>query len=272
MLCLGIPLKSVEAGSSECLEAPVKVKAGFLGSVKIKVPWSMLGQEPVLVYLDHIFLTVEPATQVEGRTEDAAQDVKKNRVRELELKLLEALQRQKTEVNTSWLGSLINTIIGNLKLSVTYIHIRYEDLESNPGHPFAAGVTLAKLSAVTVDDSGKETLLLVSVELDRLAVYLDCDIHPWENLLPNEWSEIFECASSPSTNVLAKGHSYILQPVSGNAKYTKLRLDESPSLDQPLQRATVKLDDVTLCSSKVPLSFGYSSFSDWEALLAYWTS
>ncbi|XP_020523218.1 putative vacuolar protein sorting-associated protein 13F isoform X1 [Amborella trichopoda] len=121
----------------------------------------MLGQEPVLVYLDHIFLTVEPATQVEGRTEDAAQDVKKNRVRELELKLLEALQRQKTEVNTSWLGSLINTIIGNLKLSVTYIHIRYEDLESNPGHPFAAGVTLAKLSAVTVDDSGKETLLLV---------------------------------------------------------------------------------------------------------------
>ncbi|XP_020523219.1 uncharacterized protein LOC110007315 isoform X2 [Amborella trichopoda] len=89
----------------------------------------MLGQEPVLVYLDHIFLTVEPATQVEGRTEDAAQDVKKNRVRELELKLLEALQRQKTEVNTSWLGSLINTIIGNLKLSVTYIHIRYEDLE-----------------------------------------------------------------------------------------------------------------------------------------------
>lgn len=28
---------------------------------------------------------------------------------------------------------------------------------SNPGHPFAAGATLAKLSAVTVDESGKET-------------------------------------------------------------------------------------------------------------------
>ncbi|ERN15489.1 uncharacterized protein LOC18443778 [Amborella trichopoda] len=246
------------------LKLPVKVKAGFLGSVKIKVPWSRLGQEPVLVYLDRIFLIVEPATQVEGRTEDAVQDVKKNRVRELELKLLEAMQPQKTEVNTSWLGSLINTIIGNLKLSITNIHIRYEDLESNPGHPFAAGATLAKLSAVTVDDSGKETFVTggaldhiqKSVELDRLAVYLDCDIHPWkvdkpwENLLPNDWSEIFECASSPSTNVLAKGHSYILQPVSGNAKYTKLRLDESRSLDQPLQRATVKLDDVTLCLSK----------------------
>jgi hypothetical protein len=31
--------------------------------------------------------------------------------------------------NTSWLGSLINTIIGNLKLSISNIHIRYEDLE-----------------------------------------------------------------------------------------------------------------------------------------------
>lgn len=30
---------------------------------------------------------------------------------------------------------------------------------SNTGHPFAAGVTLEKLSAVTVDDSGKETFV-----------------------------------------------------------------------------------------------------------------
>ena len=81
--------------------------------------------------------------------------------------------------NKSWLESLINMVIGNLKLSVSNIHIRYEDTErwalfnpyfnhqlhgtllisfcSNPGHPFAAGVTLDKLLAVTVDDTGQET-------------------------------------------------------------------------------------------------------------------
>lgn len=81
--------------------------------------------------------------------------------------------------NKSWLGSLINTVIGNLKLSISNIHIRYEDIErwvhvlllsfiiifaepnkypfcSNPGHPFASGVTLDKLLAMTVDDNGKE--------------------------------------------------------------------------------------------------------------------
>jgi len=38
---------------------------------------------------------------------------------------------------------------------------------SNPGHPFAAGVSLDKLSAVTVDDSGKETFITGGA-LDRI--------------------------------------------------------------------------------------------------------
>lgn len=47
----------------------------------IQVPWSRLGQEPVLVYLDSILVLAEPATQVEGCSEDAIQEAKKNRLR-----------------------------------------------------------------------------------------------------------------------------------------------------------------------------------------------
>jgi vacuolar protein sorting-associated protein 13A/C len=46
-----------------------------------QVPWSRLGQDPVLVHLDHIFLLAEPATHVEGSSEDSVQEVKKNRIR-----------------------------------------------------------------------------------------------------------------------------------------------------------------------------------------------
>ncbi|KAL4326411.1 hypothetical protein GQ457_11G021550 [Hibiscus cannabinus] len=149
------------------LKLPVKVKAGFLGSVKLKVPWSRLGQDPVLVYLDRIFLLAEPATSVEAYSEDAIQEAKKNRVREMETMLVERMHHLKSEMNKSWLGSLISTIIGNLKLSISNIHIRYEDLESNPGHPFAAGLTLERLSTVTVDESGKETFVTGGA-LDRI--------------------------------------------------------------------------------------------------------
>lgn len=248
------------------LKLPVKVKAGFLGSVKLKVPWSRLGQDPVLVQLDRIFLLAEPATHVEGSSEDAVQEVKKNRIREMEMKLLESRQMLQTDMNKSWLGSLINTVIGNLRLSISNIHIRYEDLESNPGHPFAAGVTLEKLLAVTIDDSGRETFVTggaldriqKSVELERLAVYLDPDISPWkidkpwEDLLPSEWSQIFKFGTKdgkPSPAILQE-HSYILQPVTGNAKYSKQPPNVSVNSDQPLQRAVVNLDDVTLCLSK----------------------
>uniref|UniRef100_A0A2N9GNL4 Chorein N-terminal domain-containing protein n=1 Tax=Fagus sylvatica TaxID=28930 RepID=A0A2N9GNL4_FAGSY len=80
------------------LKLPVKVKAGFLGSVKLKVPWSRLGQDPVLVYLDRIFLLAEPATQVEGSSEDAVQEAKRSRVREMEMKLLEKAQQLNSEM------------------------------------------------------------------------------------------------------------------------------------------------------------------------------
>ncbi|XP_075505709.1 uncharacterized protein LOC142542773 isoform X1 [Primulina tabacum] len=248
------------------LKLPVKVKAGFLGSVKLKVPWSRLGQEPVLVHLDRIFLLAEPATHVEGSSEDAIQDAKKTRIREMESKLLETRQKLNTELNKSWLGSLINTVIGNLKLSISNIHVRYEDLESNPGHPFAAGVTLDKLSAITVDDNGKETFITggaleqikKSAELERLAIYWDSDINPWylekpwEDLLPVEWAQVFKLGTKdgkPATSDIPK-HSYILQPVSGNASYLKDRPNMSGNSSQPLQRVTVNLDDVTLCLSK----------------------
>ncbi|KAM7253912.1 hypothetical protein ACFE04_031594 [Oxalis oulophora] len=248
------------------LKLPVKVKAGFLGSVKLKVPWSRLGQDPVLVSLDRIFLLAEPATHVEGSSEDSIQEAKKNRVREMEMRLLEKAEQFKAEMNKSWLGSLINTIIGNLRLSISNIHIRYEDLESNPGHPFAAGVTLEKLSAVTVDECGQETFITggsldqiqKSVVLDQLAVYLDSDISPWdidkswEYLHPPEWVQVFKFGTEkgrPADHLVRK-HTYILQPVSGDATYLKLRPNESTRSDQPLQKAVVNLDDVTLCLSK----------------------
>ncbi|VFR02184.1 unnamed protein product [Cuscuta campestris] len=138
---------------------PVKITAGFLGSVKLKVPWSRLGQDPVVVHLDHIFLLAEPATQVEGSSAGAVQEAKKNRVQEMETRPVESRLMLKTEMNTSWLQSLISTIIGNLKLIISNIHIRYEDVEGNRGHPFAACITLEKLSARIFDDTGKETFI-----------------------------------------------------------------------------------------------------------------
>ncbi|KAK9125647.1 hypothetical protein Scep_014493 [Stephania cephalantha] len=65
------------------------------------------------------------------------------------------------------LGFVIATIIGNLKISISNVQIRYEDVVSNLGRPFSSGITLAKLATVTMDEQGNETFD-TSGELDKL--------------------------------------------------------------------------------------------------------
>lgn len=56
----------------------------------------------------------------------------------------------------------------------------------------------------------------------------------------------------PADTLLRK-HSYILQPVTGKAKYSKLHSNVVADSKQPLQKAVVNLDDVTISLSKVHL-------------------
>ncbi|KAI5435187.1 GTP-binding protein Rho1 [Lathyrus oleraceus] len=51
-------------------------------------------------------------------------------------------------------------------------------------------------------------------------------------------------------DTLSRKHSYVLQPVTGKAKYSKLHSSEVADSKQPLQTAVVNLDDVTISLSK----------------------
>jgi vacuolar protein sorting-associated protein 13A/C len=50
----------LKAEALNALKLPITVKAGFLGSVTLKVPWNRLGKDPVIVLLDRIFVLAEP--------------------------------------------------------------------------------------------------------------------------------------------------------------------------------------------------------------------
>lgn len=47
--------------------------------------------------------------------------------------------------------ALVDTIIGNLELHITNVHIHYEDTTSNPGHSFCIGIMLQEISGHTAD-------------------------------------------------------------------------------------------------------------------------
>lgn len=63
--------------------------------------------------------------------------------------------------------------------------------------------------------------------------------------------QVFEFRKQDSSSTASKTHTYILRPISGKAKYTKVHIDEAKRSGQALQNAAVDLDDVTLSLSKV---------------------
>ncbi|XP_057544625.1 uncharacterized protein LOC130823840 isoform X3 [Amaranthus tricolor] len=259
----------LKAEALNSLKLPLTVKAGFIGTITLKVPWKSLGKEPVIVLIDRVFILAYPAP--DGRTlkeedqERLFQD-KLHQIEESEAATLEAMSRSKLgshAAGNSWLGSLIATIIGNLKITISNVHIRYEDTVSNYGHPFACGVTLAKLAAVTMDEQGNETFdtsgaldkLRKSLQLERLAIYHDSDKPPWQidenwqDLGPNKWIEIFEDGINELASKVASwalNRTYLVAPINGVLRYHRLGSQERNNPEVPFEKASLFLNDVSL--------------------------
>ncbi|KAH0635119.1 hypothetical protein KY284_037905 [Solanum tuberosum] len=276
----------LKAEALNSLKLPVTVKAGFVGTITLKVPWKGLGKEPVIVLIDRVFILAHPV--VDGRSlkeEDREKlfEAKLQQIEEAELATLEALSRSKLgspPTGNSWLGSLIGTIIGNLKISISNVHVRYEDSVSNPGHPFSCGVTLAKLAAVTMDEQGNETFdtsgaldkLRKLVQLERLAMYHDSNSKPWkldkkwEDLTPKEWIEIFEDGinepsnSSRNLSGWAEDRNYLVSPINGVLKYHRLGNQERNDPNVPFEMASLIVSDVSLTVNEV-------QYHDWIRLV-----
>lgn len=268
----------LKAEALNALKLPIRVKAGFLGSVTLKVPWKSLGKEPVIVLIDRVFVLAEPAQDECSFTEEDKErlfEAKRRKIEEAELAMLEAKDKGKTKVENSsetnsWIGSIIATVVGNLKISISNVHVRYEDAVSNPGHPFCSGITLAKLAAVTTDEHGLETFdtsgaldrLRKSLQLERFAVYHDSDSVPWkldkglEELTADEWSKIFEAGIQETENERnsvtkwALGRQYLLYPINGTLKYYRFGKQDKRDASVPSQKMSLTLNDVSVTVSE----------------------
>ncbi|RMZ56118.1 hypothetical protein APUTEX25_004542, partial [Auxenochlorella protothecoides] len=280
------------------LDLPVTVEAGLLGSLTLKVPWSALGQAPVEVRMDRLFLLAKPRDEADKASIKTADDVdtafqssKRQRVQMHEsqwLAELERLEKAKEKAEGGGTGgglfgggrlkNVIDTVIGNLQLSITNIHVRYEDDVTNPGHPFSCGITLDKLAAATVNDKGEEafvtttplSLLRKALDLRRAALYFDTDIDfwrphsHWHDLEPVEWDEWFLPGVSSARQErggTARHREYVLQPVGGRALYTRVGKMQTTADGDPRMDSSLDLESVALRLS-------HAQYQSYQLLLA----
>jgi len=244
---------------------PLNVVEGHISTLVLKIPWSNLRGQPVRITIEDVFLLAAPKEDQEydaDEEEKRAHAVKMEKLDSAELlkeRNTEGMSQEEQQKQQSFTAAFTTTIIDNVQIQVKNVHIRYEDALSDPGHPFAAGITLQELSAVSTDENWKPTWIAGSsatthklATLGSLAAYWDTDTEllgtgsgekssDGKGLDHHEilakFRELIVKGDSPAV----KDHQFILKPVSGRAG---LEMDKTGKHDRPKMKARLLFNEL----------------------------
>ncbi|KAF2460623.1 hypothetical protein BDY21DRAFT_279898 [Lineolata rhizophorae] len=245
------------------LRLPLNVVEGHLGQLTLQIPWSNLRGKPVRVSVEDVFLLAAPREDAgydPDEEERRAHAVKMEKLDSAELlkeRNTEGMSPEEQQKNQSFTASLVTAIVDNVQVSVKNIHLRYEDSISDPGHPFAAGITLEEFSAVSTDANWKPTFIQSTsgamhklATLGSLAVYWNTDSELFgtgsgsqdeTGFNHDEFIGKFRNLIASSGNLSSLDHQFILKPVSGRAG---LEMDKTGRADRPKMKARLLFDEL----------------------------
>ncbi|KAJ5595310.1 uncharacterized protein N7459_001518 [Penicillium hispanicum] len=243
------------------LRLPLNVVEGHLGELTLSIPWSNLRGKPVKVDIEDVFLLAAPKEDADydpDEEDKRAHTLKMERIESAELlreRNAEGMSQEEQRRNQSFTQSMITAVVDNLQISIKNVHFRYEDSLASPGHPFAAGLTLKELSAVSTDSEWNPTFIQSTSDtthklavLGALSVYWNTDA---TLLGTGRGSDIGAEAQGISHDELmdklrstidnGEGNQFMLRPVSGRAG---LEMDKSGKYDRPAMKARLLFDEL----------------------------
>eukprot|EP01102_Stenamoeba_stenopodia_P009193 TRINITY_DN2703_c0_g3_i1.p1 TRINITY_DN2703_c0_g3~~TRINITY_DN2703_c0_g3_i1.p1 ORF type:complete len:238 (-),score=77.49 TRINITY_DN2703_c0_g3_i1:528-1241(-) len=174
------------------LELPIRVKAGYLGELRLKIPWKNLQSRPAVITIDKVFLIACPKSFADD--DEATVEERRQKAKLRKLQLHEYFDKSDEESGVvskakeradSFGKWMMTKVIDNLQIFINNVHIRYEDNESDKNHMFAMGITLEHLHAQSTNKKwepafvgSEQELAYKLVDMKNLAVYWDSDTEP----------------------------------------------------------------------------------------------
>jgi vacuolar protein sorting-associated protein 13A/C len=247
------------------LRLPLNVVEGHLGSLTLSIPWSNLRGKPLKINIEDVYLLAAPKEDADYNAEEEdrrAHAVKMEKLDSAELlkeRNTEGMSAEEEQKNQSFTASMVTAIVDNVQVTVKNIHIRYEDSISDPGHPFALGITLADFSAISTDENWKPTFIQGGTTsthklatLGSLAVYWDTDtklIGTGKGSQSKDEQEIdHDDFIEKLRGMIVRGenpdlgdHQFILKPISGRMG---LEMDKTGKPDRPKMKARLLFDEL----------------------------
>ena len=164
----------------DALGLPVVVHRGYIGTLKITIPWKALTQQSLVIDVDSVFVVLKARRDVEW-DEQYERKLRYER-NQSALQRFEAERGKEGEVpaeaqSNGYIARLQQIIIANMKTHLHNVHVRYEDTDQRL--PFALGATFRSLSSipsnadwVPVFVTELHSVLRRVVELRQCALYL----------------------------------------------------------------------------------------------------
>ncbi|KAJ5075790.1 vacuolar protein sorting-associated protein 13a-related [Anaeramoeba ignava] len=216
------------------LKLPIKIKEGFLGEFRLKIPWKNLKNGTILLEINKIYLICSSSNYVnDDDAIEQAYEIKKKLLESYELS-----QKEKKIKSPGFVDSLVAKIIDNLKVSIKNIHLRYEGAAFRRN--FAFGITLDQLNIQSSDKdwngntNTRTDTLFKNITFDHLSLYWDTDTDP---VVFNSIEEFDRKLDSliPKKNKEQVYHQYLLRPVGGilKLKMKKFAYALGDSLEEP---------------------------------------
>ncbi|RZC35875.1 vacuolar protein sorting-associated protein 13A-like, partial [Asbolus verrucosus] len=173
------------------LGLPVEVKAGTVGKIRLQIPWTSLWNQPVVVNIEDLHIISSPIISKEPF--DA--DKNKRLIRAFKRKLLADLDTESHIIGgpNTFSEHLVTNILNSLQLTVTNIHIRYEDLISYKT-PISAGLCIGSITAETTNskwkaakpDTNSNTHFYL-IKIETLSTYWNYDSKVTKWNLPSQY-------------------------------------------------------------------------------------
>lgn len=241
------------------LHLPLNVVEGHLGQLTLSIPWSNLRGQPVKVDIEDVFLLAAPKEETDY--DPAEEERREHEVKMEKLESAEILKEQNAEgmsqeeqlKNQSFTQSLVTAIVDNVQVVIKNVHFRYEDSIAVPGHPFAFGVTIKELSAVSTDADFKPTFIQSSsgtthklAVLGALAVYWNTDTELFgtgkgsDGGAEGQGISHADLMHKLKSAIGADNNQFMLKPVSGRAG---LEVDKTGKIDRPKIKARLLFDE-----------------------------
>eukprot|EP00698_Gefionella_okellyi_P001882 TRINITY_DN1171_c0_g3_i1.p1 TRINITY_DN1171_c0_g3~~TRINITY_DN1171_c0_g3_i1.p1 ORF type:complete len:4247 (+),score=1107.78 TRINITY_DN1171_c0_g3_i1:46-12786(+) len=224
-----VTLRSMQLKSTalDGLHLPIAVRGGVLGKLDLSIPWKNLSSKPTQVIIQDVFVLAGPA----GAHQESAEDFAQRRQKDKQKRLQEAEERrhgseqEDDRTERTFAARLAEKIVANLQFSIRDVHVRYEDAVSDPGKPFAFGITIEQLDAHSTNELWEKVVVEAQAAIVRkkallqnLSVYWDPLDEPrvWidANQMGNFMRELIPSEQHPLA------HQYILNPVNAELKLT----------------------------------------------------